>query len=213
MQLSPAAFNRHLEHMGQKVTWRKAFACPCKNPNSDAADPRCPHCSGKGYMWDPAKDSVVGVASSKVQREWAQFGLYQSGDSVVSIPENSPLYDMGQNDRVAMLNATEQFSLTLVRAAPTERLIGKIEVITRVFWLNAQKEIVLGDIPTVAETGRLTWASGAPPAGTQYTISGSKFSEFYCWGPYPSNRNEHQGARLPKRVVLRKFDLWGRSET
>lgn len=211
MFLSPARFNGHLAHMGQKVTWRKAYACPCRNPSSEASDPRCPHCSGKGYAWDPAQDSVVGVASSKVQREWAQFGMYQSGDSVISIPENSPLYEMGQNDRVVMLNATEHFSLTLTHGAATERLIGKIESISRVYWLNSAKEPVMGGIPMVADNGRLTWETGEPPAGAQYGISGVKFSEYYCWGPYPSNRNEHQGARLPKRVVLRKFDLWGRT--
>jgi hypothetical protein len=211
MFLNAAAFNKHLEHMGQKVSWRKAFACPCRNPTSEASDPKCPHCSGKGYLWDPAHDSVVGIAGSNIQRQWAQFGLYQSGDSVVSIPENSPLYEMGQNDRVVMLNATEHFSQTLIHGHPTERLTGTVESIIRVFWLDAQKKLIQGGIPTVADNGRLTWDSLEPPAGTQYGVSGVKFSEFYCWGNYPSNRNEHQGARLPKRVVLRKFDLWGRN--
>lgn len=210
MRLNPVAFNRHLAHMGQDVNWRKSFACPCKNQHSGAADPKCPNCSGKGQLWDPATDGVVGITGSKVQKEWAQFGNYESGDSVVSIPENSPLYEMGQFDRVTMLNATEQFSLTLVRGAATERLIGKIEAIGRVFWLDDDKEIVRGGIPTVASNGTLTWAADAPPAGKLYTIAGTRFLEFYCFGDFPSNRNEHQGARLPKRVVLRKFDLWGR---
>lgn len=211
MQLNPAAFNRHLNHMGQAVAWRKAFACPCKNPHSGASDPKCPQCAGKGQMWDPATDGVVGVTGSKVQKEWAQFGNYESGDSVVTIGEDSPLYNMGQFDRVTMMNATEQFSITLIHGAPTERLIGKIELISRVFWLDAQKELTQGGIPTVADNGTLTWSSGEPPAGTQYGISGSRFQEFFCFGMFPSNRNEHQGARLPKRVVLRKFDLWGRA--
>jgi hypothetical protein len=118
---------------------------------------------------------------------------------------------MGQNDRVVMLNATEHFSQTLIHVHPTERLTGTVESIIRVFWLDAQKKLIQGGIPTVADNGRLTWDSLEPPAGTQYGVSGVKFSEFYCWGNYPSNRNEHQGARLPKRVVLRKFDLWGRN--
>lgn len=210
MRLNPTAFNRHLGHMGQAVTWRKAFACPCRNANSGAADPKCPHCSGKGQLWDPAKDGVVGVAGTQTQREWAQFGTYESGDSVISIQESSPLYDMGQFDRVTLLNATEQFSVTLTRGAPTERLIGKVERVARVFWLDAQKNIVQGGIPAVAANGTLSWASGEPPAGVQYTISGSRFLEYFCFGNFPSSRNEHQGARLPRRVVLRRFDLFGR---
>lgn len=212
MQLNPAAFNRHLNHMGQDVTWRRASACPCKNPNSGASDPKCPHCGGKGQMWDAALPGVVGVTGSKVQKEWAQFGNYESGDSVVTIGSDSPLYQMGQFDRVTMMNAVEHFSITLVHGAPTERLIGKIESISRVFWLNAQKELTQGGIPNVADNGTLSWPAGEPPAGTQYGISGTKFQEFFCFGMYPSNRNEHQGAQLPKRVVLRKFDLWGRSK-
>jgi hypothetical protein len=211
MQLNPSAFNRHLAHMGQDVAWRKAFSCPCKNPDSGASDKKCPHCAGKGYLWDPALDSVVGVAGAKVQREWAQFGMYEAGDSVVTIGSDSPLYAMGQADRVTMLNATEQFSLTLIRGAPTDRLIGKIESIGRVFWLDDDKALVQGGIPDVADNGTLSWVDGEPPAGRQYGISGSRYQEFFCFNMFPSNRNEHQGAQLPKKVVLRKFDLWGRS--
>lgn len=211
MRLNPAAFNRHIKHMGQSVEWRKAFACPCKNPSSGAADKKCRHCGGKGWLWDPSAPGVVGVTGSKVQREWAQFGNYEAGDSVVTIAENSPLYEMGQADRVTMLNATEQFSITLIHGAPDERLIGKIEAITRVFWLDADQNLVAGGIPVVADNGALSWSGGEPPAGKQYGVSGRRYQEFFCWGQFPSNRNEHQGARLPKRVVLRKFDLWGRS--
>lgn len=211
MQLNPQAFNAHLEHMGQKVQWRKAFTCPCKNVNSGASDPKCPHCAGKGHMWDPAKPGVVGVTGQKTQNEWAQFGNYESGDTVVSIPESSALYEMGQFDRVTLLNATEQFSTTLFHGAQTERLIGRIERISRVFWLDDQKNLVQGGIPTVAANGTLSWASGAPPQGKQYGISGTRLLEYFCFGMFPSNRNMHQGARLPKRVVLRKFDLWGRA--
>lgn len=129
---------------------------------------------------------------------------------VVSIPENSPMYEMGQFDRVINRNSTDHFSLPLVRGDESERLHFPVEKIDRVFWLDAGGAIVDGGIPTVGPDGTLTWASGAPPLGATYSVSGKKFNEFFCWGPYPSNRNEHQGARLPKRVVLRKFDLFGR---
>lgn len=211
MKLNPAAFNRHLAHMGQDILHRKAFACPCKSANSGAADAKCPQCSGKGQLWNDPVPGVVGVTGSKVQKEWAQFGNYESGDTVVTIGSDSPLYKMGQFDRVTLLNAPEEFSIALNRGTNTERLIGKIESVDRVFWLDAQKEIVEGGIPTVADNGTLTWSTGAPPAGKQYTISGVKLQEFFCFTMFPSNRNEHQGARLPKKVILRKFDLWGRS--
>lgn len=211
MHLNPAAFNRHIAHMGQRVVWRRAAACPCRNPNSGASDPRCPHCAGKGHMWTLGTNGVVGITGTKTQREWAQFGTYESGDSVVTIPGDSPLYDMGQFDRVVLLNATEQFSIPLTHGAQTERLIGRIEKVSRVFWLDDKKQIVVGGIPVVEDNGDLSWPENPPPEGRQFTISGSRFLEYYCFGAFPSSRNAHQGARLPRLVVLRRFDLLGRS--
>lgn len=208
MFLNPAAFNSHLQHMGQKFVWRKAFRCPCVNEFSGAADPGCPNCSGKSWFWDGPVDAVAGVASQQTQLRWAQFGLWQDGDIVVSIPESSAMYDMGQFDRALLLNSTDTFSLPLTRGGPTERITDPVEKVTRVFWLNAQKEVVDGALPVVDANGVPTWAEGGPPIGTTYTITGKRYNEYFCWGPYPSNRMEHQGARLPKRVVLRKFDLF-----
>jgi hypothetical protein len=213
MRLNPAAFNGHLAFIGQRYSWRKAFHCPCVDPYSGAATPGCPQCGGKGRLWDPPVQGVAGVASQKVQQAWAQFGMWQDGDTVLSIPENTPLYEMGQFDRVTMLNATEDFSLVLVRGAPVEKLFFNVNSIFRVFWLDANKNVVQGAIPTVAADGSLSWTSGAPPLGVQYSVSGKRYSEYFCFGQFPGMRGEHQGARLPKRVVLRSFDLFGRDMT
>ncbi|MEX3764469.1 hypothetical protein [Paraburkholderia phenoliruptrix] len=210
MRLNPAAFNAHLNSIGQNFKWRKAFHCPCVNPHSGAAAPSCPQCGGKGRIWNAPLDAVAGIAGQKVQLAWAQMGLWQDGDCVVSVPENSPMYEMGQFDRVTLLNSTVYFSSVLVRSGQNERIMGAVEKVTRVFWLDQGKNIVEGGIPTVGADGTLTWSSGAPPAGVQYSVTGTKFTEYFCWGPYPSNRMEHQGARLPKRVILRSFDLYGR---
>lgn len=210
MRLNPAAFNAHLNNIGQLCAWRKAFHCPCVNPHSGAAKPTCPQCGGKGRLWDQAKNGIAGIAGQKVQQAWAQFGMWQDGDAVVSIPESSPLYEMGQFDRVTMLNATEEFSLVLTRGGPVEKLFFPVLSIIRVFWLDANSNVVTGGIPAVAADGSLSWSSAAPPAGAQYSISGKRYSEYFCWGQFPNVRGEHQGARLPKRVVLRSFDLYGR---
>lgn len=210
MRLSPAAFNAHLNHMGQKFKWRKAFRCSCVNPYSGAATPGCPQCGGKSWLWAAPVPAVAGVASQQIQVRWAQFGLWQDGDMVVSIPESSPMYEMGQFDRVLMLNSTDHFSLPLAHGDPNEKLFEPIEKITRVFWLDQDGAIVEGGIPTVNPDGTLTWTTGAPPPGVGYSISGTRYSEYFCWGPLPSDRNEHQGARLPKRLVMRRFELFGR---
>jgi len=209
MQLQPHAFNSFLADIGQGYVWRKSYACPCVNPNSGAAKKNCPHCSGRGRIWDAGVPGVAGMAGAKTQREWAQFGVWESGDVVVTIPENTPLYEMGQFDRMTASHSTELFSMPLTRGE-NDRLHFQVESVSRVFWINDAGAIVEGGTPTVSGAGVLTWVSGEPPAGQQYSISGVRMLEYYCFGMFPSNRNEHQGARLPKRVVLRRWDLFGR---
>lgn len=214
MRLNPAAFDAHLDFIGQQFKWRKADRCPNINPHSGASAPNCPLCGGKGVIWSTAVASVAGVAGQQVQRQWAQFGQWQNGDVVVTIPESSPMYEVGEFDRAIMLNATEYFSLTLLRGDPQEKIHLPVQVIKRLFWLDpTNSSIIEGAVfPTVNTDGSLTWplTGTTPPVGTRYTITGTAFVEYFSWGPYPQNRNEHSGARLPKRVVLRRFDLFGR---
>lgn len=210
MFLNPAAFNAHLNHMGQKVTWAKAFRCPCFNPHSGAARANCPNCHGKAWFWADPVTAVTGVASQQLQLKWAQFGMWQDGDTVLSVPEDSPVYESGQFDRIVMLNNTDYFSLPLVRGGPDERISDPVEKITRVFWLDGLGKLVEGGIPEVNADGTLTWTSGSPPVGMPYSITGTKYNEYYVYGAYPGDRMEHQGARLPRRIVVRRFDLFGR---
>jgi hypothetical protein len=212
MQLNPNAFNAHLANIGQQVSWRQSHNCPCINPHSGAAKPGCPVCGGRGRFWDPAVAGVIGIANQQVQKRWAQMGRYEAGDAVVTVPENSAVYDAGQFDRVLMLNSTDRFSVSLMHGASNERLYYSLQSVDRVFWLtNGGLPLVEGGIPTVADNGVLTWSSGEPPAGMTYTIEGSKFSEYFVFDSMPSDRNEHSGARLPRKIVLRNFDLYGRA--
>jgi hypothetical protein len=211
MRLSPAAFNRHLKHMGQNVEWRAATACPCVNPFSGAADPTCPQCRGKGHTWAAAVAGVVGVTRQDTNPEWKDFGNFEAGDMTLSIGSDSPLYDMGRFDRVVLMNATDRFSRVMTRGEG-DFLDLRLKSIDRVFWLNSAKTTQIeGGIPDWNPiTGALTWEEGEPPFGTQYSITGEKYEEYFAWVMLPSSRNEHQGAPLPKRMTARRWDLFGR---
>jgi hypothetical protein len=167
MRLNPAAFNAHLDNMGQKFKWSKAFACPNVNPDSGAAIPGCPICFGRGWFWPNTLDATAGVASQKVQQSWAQFGIWEAGDTVLSVPENSPVYNAGQFDRLLAVNTEEQFSLRL-SAGEEDRLFGTIIAISRVFWLSLDDTAIIeGAIPAFDAAGNLTWPDGeGPPDGT-----------------------------------------------
>lgn len=211
MQLNPQAFNALIDNMGESFLWRRAYACPCINPHSGAAKPGCPQCNGKGHIWDAAIESTAGVCSSGTQLNWTKMGRAEAGDLVLIIGENSPLYEVGQFDRVTALTSSDGFSLPLVRGTPTDRIFGPVQVFTRVFWLNAGGAIVEGGLPVQAADGTLSWPNGgAPPAGATYSVSGSRYTEYFCFGQYSSDRMKHHGARLPRKMVMRRFDLYGR---
>jgi hypothetical protein len=213
MRFNPSAFDRHLASIGQQVFWRRSYSCACTNPDSGQPDPKHALCGGKGRIWDAPIETVTGIASQKVQMQWAQMGMYEAGDMVLSIPQASPLWDAGQYDRVTALNAATVFSQPLVRGGVGERLLFKPAGLTRCFWLNpTTRAVVDGAVPAIDADGRPSWAGGAgePPPGFTYSLTGTKFPEYFIWGDWPSDRNQHSGMRLPKRVVARKFDLFGR---
>lgn len=212
MRLNPVAFNRHLDHIGQSFLWRKSYTCPCVDPNSGSAAYDCPRCHGMGVIWDAAVPAKAGVASQSVQMQWAKSGRWESGDLVLAVQGSSPLWGMGQYDRVTSLNASDPFSMALTRGAPTERIMLTLDSVQRVFWYDPSTGAVVdGKAPTAASDGTLTWPdTGAPPDGVQYSLTGTKRLEYYVYDQLPRNRSEHHGQRLPKAAVLRRFDLFGR---
>lgn len=210
MWLSPATFNGLLANMGQRVAWRRAYLCPCRDTYSGAPVPGCPQCRGKGTLWAEAVDAWTGLAGMKVAREWAAFTQWESGDVVLTIPSDSPLYAAGENDRIVMSQSSEPFSIALTRGT-LDRVTFPVLQVDRVFWLTDDLAATIeAGIPTVAPDGTLTWTESAPPDGKQYSVTGRKRQEYYVFKDLPQDRAHHGGATLPRRVVARRFDLAGR---
>ena len=208
MNLVSSEFNSLLNHVGQDFTWRRAYACPCINPRSGAAKPSCPHCDGKGRLWDAPMPGKAGIVGRDQLRKFADFGLWDQGDIMLSIPSNSPLYAMGQFDRIAALNRSEPFSANLIRGL-NDTLRFPVLSVDRVFWLDGEhiRDVAL---PVVNEDGSLTWADGAPPAGATFSLTGRRTPEYFVYQELPTDRPLHFGEPLPRRVTLRRFDLFGR---
>ena len=208
MRLSSAAFNRFLGQMGQSFAWRRSYACPCINKHSGQANPKCPHCSGKGRLWAGAVVGEAGIVSRSRMREFAAFGIWDQDDIMLSIPSNSPLYAMGQFDRIAALNRSEPFSANLIRGL-NDTLRFPVLSVDRAFWLDGEhiRDVAL---PVVNEDGSLTWADGAPPAGATFSLTGRRTPEYFVYQELPTDRPLHFGEPLPRRVALRRFDLFGR---
>lgn len=214
MQLNPGRFNSFLNRIGQKVSWRPSVACPCLSEHSGAAEIGCPLCHGKGHIWSAGIDGVVGVSRQAVEPEWKDFGNYEAGDMTATVGSDSPLYDMGRFDRVELRNSTDRFSRVLTRGVDDATLDVPVVKLTRLVWRSFDKKsLIEGTLPVWdSATRALVFPAGgvAPDPGQQYTLVGDKYDEYFVWMQLPSDRNEHQGAPLPKRVQLRKWDLFGR---
>ena len=208
MKLNPADFNRFIGQIGQEFLWRKSYICPCVSPATNAPQTNCPQCFGKGRIWHVPVRGIAGVPSQSVQRKFAQAGQWESGDMLLTVPSNSTLYGLGEYDRVVQVNGDDPFSINL-RKGFNDKLPWTMKTISRVFWLDAGV-IVEGSIPTQGSNGALSFASGGPANGVTYSVTGTKYSEFFVYLDFPTDRGHHFGAALPHRVQLRRFDLFGR---
>jgi hypothetical protein len=208
MRFSVNRFNRFLNQMAQAVEWRSAARCPCRDPHSGAAKYGCEACAGSGVVWGETVATKTALAAMKVQRQWADFGMWENGDVVLTIPSDAAIYDIREFDRVMLVQSEEPFSFTLTHDG-NEKLTGEISEIEGVQWL-AGAMLVTGGIPHVEGDGTLSWDTGEPPAGDQYTVSGKRRPEYFCFGDFPQDRHHQGGLALPRRVVLRRFDLFSR---
>ena len=212
MRFNPKRFDRHLKNIGQQVAWRRAFACACVNPASGAPDPKHTLCGGKGRFWADPVDTVVGIAKQVVTPEMAALGIWDSGDMVMTVPQESPMWaEAGKFDRVVLRNSTDVFSQPLTRGGVNEKLIFPVASVSRCFWLHPTTRMPVDGALPVIVNGVPTWPNGGePPPGVTYSLTGQKFDEYFILDSLPSDRNEHSGMQLPKRISLRKFDLFGR---
>lgn len=212
IRLNPRAFNSFLNRIGQRFAYRTSAACPCIDRSTGAPRHDCAQCDGIGWTWGDPVTGISGIAGQKIQRQWADFGIWEPGDVVLSIPSDSPMYAMGAYDRVIMLDSTEAFRITRRRGVDDIRPFP-VASIDRVFWLDANENAVEAIPPTVSLSYELNFGASSTSLlnGQQYSMSGRKHPEFFLFQDLAQDRSHHLGKDLPRRVVLRRFDLFGRS--
>jgi len=218
MKLSPSNFNRFLQgDVVQSFGWSKSYACPCFNPNSGAAKPGCPICNGKGRLWAAEVIDSAAMTGMSQKRGFANFGTWEPGDALLTIPCAAAFYDVAQFDKFRALNSTHQFSENLTHGV-NDALTGTVALdptgvplVYRVFWLSPDGTTIIdGEIPVVGAGGALTWPDGGgPPDGVQFSVTYSRYDVFYVYLDLASNRNSGANG-LPKKIMVRSFDLFGR---
>lgn len=68
--------------------------------------------------------------------------------------------------------------------------------------------LVQRGLPDVDQLGKITWPAGEP-VGT-YSLTGRRNVEFFAWTSQPFDRPHEHGEPLPRRIVMKRFDLYGR---
>ena len=222
MRLNPAHFNRFLAGIGQDLAWRPSHACPCVQAYSGAADPNCRHCDGKGRRWGEAIATQAGIVSHDIVRKYAPMTILDAGDVMLVIPSDQPIYQIGEYDRVLMTDRTEPYSFNLITGSNALRFDPvSIDTLT---WLNEDGDLVQGTPPDGWAAGVFTWDAPepdpedpeaevsepvTPPPGVTVAISGRRHPEYFCYLTLALDRPHHSGEPLPRRVLLRRFDLFG----
>lgn len=207
MILASGKFNTLLNGYAQSFLWRKGYACPCVNPNSGQPKVGCTTCGGKGRFWSSATPGMAAVMGRDVAKKQAGFGLWDQGDIMLSIPSDSELYALGMYDRLEAVNRTEPFSMNFV-AGINESLRFSPVSIDRVIYLDGTNQLVECDIPVINTDGTLTWGTIKPPVKTTYSMTGRRKPEYFAYDELPLDRAHHNGEPLPRRIVVRRFDLF-----
>jgi hypothetical protein len=209
---SPDKFDALLSNsrpgLGQNVSWARATLCPCRSRSSGAAEQNCPVCKGKGHFFGLEQAAWTALSGMKIQRQWEQFGQFELGDLVATIPQASPMWTCSELDRITFTDSSEPFNY--VSIGGIDQLPWAAYEIDGVFWRDpVTKALIHGDPPVQAPDNSLSWASGGPPAGVQFTVAGRRRPQYWVFSDLITDRSHSAGLALPRRVVLRKYSLAG----
>lgn len=210
---SPSKFDALLSNqrpgLGQNTSWARATLCPCRSRSSGAAEQNCPVCKGRGHFFGSDQPAWTALSSMKIQRQWEQFGQFELGDLVATIPSASPMWTCSEYDRVTFTDSSEPFNYVAIGGV--DLLPWAAYEIDTVVWRDqVTKALVFGGLPTQAADNTLSWTAGSPPNGVQFTISGRRRPQFWVFSDLIQDRAHSAGLALPRRVVLRKYELAGR---
>jgi hypothetical protein len=115
---------------------------------------------------------------------------------------------MGQFDIVRLIEATQPFSVILERGV-LDDIQFTPDSIDRVFWISGAT--IVDSTARAIVNSQIDWGvDPQPAAGTKYTVTGRWNPDYFVFQELPTERAHHGGLPLPRRVVVRRFDLFGR---
>lgn len=217
-RFNPFYFADMAEHRGWRFAWYKAIKCPCVSKYEGGAKKDCAVCGGSGSVYSNAVEGKATVGTVNEKRTWQIFGELREGDMTIAIPYHvlsrktrpfrysvNPMYDIGENDMVVLLDSEIRCNAMVAFAAGAKvRHQRPVRVIQAVVIVNGQKQ----EIPP-AEVGLngnvIDWHVAGIPANTPVSIQYTARPEYLVRGELAAEKRPGN-VRLPRRLLLRLKD-------
>ena len=169
--------------------------------------------------YSAVRDYLIGVTSVLVAKQFAQFGEWDKGDMIATIPARDvhgallDVYQIGEFDRMTLADSVVRRSFLGVRGERDRFPERTIRAVTDAFGLQGGVQVPLEDGIDFRVTGNtVEWLSDTLAAGDGYSLRYVVSPEYFVWTTLEQPRAHDLGKALPKKVVLRLFDLFGRDK-
>ena len=231
IKLNQQNFEELITRRGIPVKWERSMRCSCWSEDSGQPQYSCKACQGWGYVYEPPiEEDAVLVMALQMNRNDTPQGEFRLGDAVMTVPMRKrttneqglieyvdiPIYNIGEWDRVSLMNTTFRSHEHLVRG---QGVYGRMPDTLR----NPDVTSVLKVAKMDATTGSVTeyiededyqvfgnyiqWASGQGPSiGDRYSVLYYHRPVYIVYQQLPQHRDPDQ-QHFPKRVVLRYRDV------
>ena len=207
----PDRLNAMLQLIGQAVTWERASRCPCRSTRTGGPEVSCPVCRGVGWIWDTPVPCMLGVSGSTPSRKFAAFTEWEDGDVLVTIPSDSPAYDMGERDRITLTDASHRMSEVLTRGVNDQLRYRKPLVIHSVWAIVSNERKDYHDLIDYKVDGHtVTWLTAGPAQNQQYAVLYNAQPEYFVYRELVGDR-PMGGRSMPRKVHVKLMELFNRA--
>jgi len=206
----PDRLNTMLQLIGQAATWERASRCPCRSTRTGGADVACVVCKGVGWIWDAPQPCSFGVSGSTPSRKFAAFAEWEDGDVLLTIPSDSPAYDMGERDRITLTDSSLRSAEVLTRGTQdTLRYRKPIAILTVWAIVNTIRKEYYESIDYLMDGPTIRWLTDPFPAGQPYSVLYRARPEYFVYRELAGDR-PMGGRSMPRKVHVKLMELWNR---
>lgn len=230
-QLRAESFEDLINRRGRVVRWEEAMLCSCQSVQSGQANYNCKACHGTGRIYEAPIEGKAVVSDISASKQYANnIGVFQVGDALMSVPyrfpktnklgyntgefDLNPMYDIGDFDRVTLLDDFYKTSEVLVRgtalyARQADTLLHAVDItVKKIIKADEDTGAIIEFIPEhdfEVDNNKIVWSEDSEDKlaiGESYTVVYKHRPTFVVFSNLPSPRYQ-DGQFFPRKVVLR----------